>query len=144
VPPRGSRGYAQAFNSRKQARVVQRESHLPVTHHRVDRAMRTLRVPRSAFPGLTTLGTRRRLAAMSLLLPQTREAIVRSVRWVDIHGDRYLDLALTLTGQGGSALSGRVGARECPADLAVGEQVSVRITLGVITRVERVSGPAPA
>ncbi len=81
---------------------------------------------------------------MNFLLPQTRAAIVRSIRPVDIHGDRYLDLVLALDEPGSGPLAGRVGARECPGDLAVNERVSVRITLGLVTSVERVTTPGPA
>ena len=74
---------------------------------------------------------------MSLLLPQTRTGIVRSARPVDIHGDRYVDLAIALEGAEAGPVAGRVGATECPPDLSPGERVSVRFTLGVITGVTR-------
>ena len=74
---------------------------------------------------------------MSLLLPQTRTGTVRSVRPVDIHGDRYVDLAVALDDAGAAPVTGRVSAMECPPDLTPGERVSVRFTMGVITRVSR-------
>jgi hypothetical protein len=37
-------------------------------------------------------------------------------------------------------MRGRVGATDCPQDLAPGDRVSVRITMGVMIRVERQSG----
>ena len=74
---------------------------------------------------------------MSLLLPQTRTGTVLSTRLVDIHGDRYVDVALALYGGDAPAVTGRVSATECPGDLAAGERVSARFTLGVITRVAR-------
>ena len=74
---------------------------------------------------------------MSLLLPQTRAGVVVSVRMLEIHGDRYVDLALTLEDYGSAPIAGRVGATECPADLAPGDRVSVSFTMGVITRVRR-------
>ena len=74
---------------------------------------------------------------MSLLLPQTRTGTVQSVRPVDIHGDRYVDLAILLDDDPATPVAGRVGAMECPADLAAGERVSVRFMMGVITRVSR-------
>lgn len=74
---------------------------------------------------------------MSLLLPQTRAAVVVSMRAIEIHGDRYVDLELTLEDYGSAPVHGRVGATECPADLAPGDRVSVSFTMGVITRVRR-------
>ena len=74
---------------------------------------------------------------MSLLLPQTRTGTVHSVRPVDIHGDRYVDLAVSLDDAGPGPVSGRVSAMACPSDLAPGERVSVRFTLGVFTSVSR-------
>ncbi|MBI1796283.1 MAG: hypothetical protein HYR74_04435 [Candidatus Eisenbacteria bacterium] len=77
---------------------------------------------------------------MSLLLPQTRTGTVRSATPVSIHGDRYVDLVIALEGEAGPAVVGRVGADDCPAFLAPDERVSVRFTMGVIVRVERVIG----
>src|SRR5262245_8325147 len=85
---------------------------------------------------LTSTGDTAHAAAVSLLLPQTRTGTVQSVRQVDIHGDRYLDLAVTLD-DAEAPVVGRVGAMECPPDLAPGDRVSLRFTMGVITSVSR-------
>jgi hypothetical protein len=74
---------------------------------------------------------------MSLLLPQTRTGTVRQMRPVDIHGDRYVDVVVALDEPGAEPVTGRVSAMECPPDLAPGERVSVRFTMGVMTRVSR-------
>ena len=74
---------------------------------------------------------------MSLLLPQTRTGTVRAATLLDIHGDRYVDLSVELDGDAGTPVRGRVGASDCPANLASGDRVRVRITLGVLVRVER-------
>ena len=74
---------------------------------------------------------------MSLLLPQTRAGVVRSVAPVNIHGDRFVDLAVVLDGEAGPPVTGRVSATECPAALAAGERVSVRFVMGVMVRVAR-------
>ena len=74
---------------------------------------------------------------MSLLLPQTRSGTVQSVRLVDIHGDRYVDVVLLLDDAGPAPVTGRVSALECPPDLAPGERVSAKFMMGVITRVSR-------
>ena len=74
---------------------------------------------------------------MSLLLPQTRTGTVQSVRPVDIHGDRYVDVAVLLDELGAAPVTGRVSAMECPPDLTLGERVSVSFTVGVITRMSR-------
>jgi hypothetical protein len=75
---------------------------------------------------------------MSLLLPQTRAGVVQSVRALDIHGDCYVDLALSLEDYGSAPVTGRIGASECPSDLKAGDRVSVSFTMGVITRVTRI------
>lgn len=77
---------------------------------------------------------------MSFLLPQTRTGVVASVRAVDLHGDRYIDLAVAVEGDGSPAATGRISAMDCPTDLAVGDRVAVRFTMGVMTRVERAQG----
>ncbi len=73
---------------------------------------------------------------MSLLLPQTRTGTVKSIRLVDIHGDRYVDLAVLLD-DAAEPVTGRVSAMECPPDLANGQRVSVSFTMGIITKVSR-------
>jgi hypothetical protein len=78
----------------------------------------------------------RDLVRMSFLLPQTHIGTVASARIADIHGDRYVDLAVTI--EGAPVATGRVSVMECPEDLEPGERVSVRFTMGVMTRVERV------
>lgn len=74
---------------------------------------------------------------MSFLLPQTRTGVVASVRGVDLHGDRYIDLAVAVEGDGAPTMTGRISAMDCPGDLEVGDRVAVRFTMGVMTRVER-------
>ena len=74
---------------------------------------------------------------MSLLLPQTRTGTVRSVRRLDIHGDLYVDLTVALDEAGTAPVTSRVSAMECPPDLAPGDRVSLRFTMGVITAVTR-------
>lgn len=78
------------------------------------------------------------LTRMSFLLPQDRLATVERIQPVDIHGDRYLDLALRYDGEDAAGLQvARVGRSECPEGLASGERVSVRVVMGVVTRVTR-------
>ena len=77
---------------------------------------------------------------MSLLLPQTRPGAVRSASPLDIHGDRYVDLVVDLDGGEPSSARGRVGATDCPGDLAPGDRVRVRFTMGVMVSVEREDG----
>ena len=74
---------------------------------------------------------------MNLLLPQTRTGTVQSSRFVDIHGDRYVDVALALDDSATTPVTGRVSATECPEDLAPGERVRASFTMGVITRIVR-------
>ena len=75
--------------------------------------------------------------AMSLLLPQNRAGTVRSATAVDIHGDRYVDVAVTLDGDAGTLANGRLGAADCAVGLAPGDRVTVRFIMGVMVRVER-------
>ena len=74
---------------------------------------------------------------MSFLLPQTREATVLQVHAVSLHGDRYLDLVLQVDEPGTAPLSVRLGAAECPSDLAEGDKVQARIMMGVVVKIER-------
>jgi hypothetical protein len=76
---------------------------------------------------------------VSLLLPQTRAGTVLDARPVDIHGDRYVDLRISLDGAepGAAPQTGRVSATECPADLGPGDRVSARFVMGVMTKVVR-------
>ena len=78
---------------------------------------------------------------MSLLLPQNRAGIVRAATPVSIHDDRYVDLVVTLDGEAGPPVTGRLSAGECPANLAPGERVTVRFVMGVMMRAAR-EGPA--
>lgn len=78
------------------------------------------------------------LTRMSFLLPQDRLATIERMQPVDIHGDRYFDLALLYDGEESAGPRvARVGRSECPDGLASGERVNVRMVLGVVTRVAR-------
>jgi len=77
------------------------------------------------------------MRGMNFLLPQTREATVTQVREVSLHGDHYLDLVLLVDEPGSAPLSVRLGAAECPADLAAGDKVKARIMMGVVVKLER-------
>lgn len=74
---------------------------------------------------------------MSFLLPQERTGVVRLVRPVDIHGDRYVDVAIDVEDAPGESKSGRVAASECPTDLEPGDRVRVRFVMGVMVKVTR-------
>lgn len=77
------------------------------------------------------------LSGMTFLLPQERIAMLQSMRAVEIHGDRYLDLALLYDGEPAPRVA-RVSRSECPEGLTAGNRVSVRLVMGVVTRVSRV------
>lgn len=90
------------------------------------------------LPCLTVPAWPANLPPMSFLLPQDRMATVARMQPVDIHGDRYFDLSLVYEGdEATGARMARVGRSECPQGLAAGERVSVRIVMGVVTRVAR-------
>ena len=88
-------------------------------------------------PRLTPVAGAFNLRAMSFQLPQTRQATVLQVHAVSLHGDRYLDLVLQVDEPGTAPLSVRLGAAECPSDLAEGDKVEARIMMGVVVRIER-------
>lgn len=73
---------------------------------------------------------------MNLLLPQNRPCVVRRVARVDLHGDRYVDLALELDGPGGEVVPGRLSEADCPGGLAEGDRVVARFTMGVLIRID--------
>jgi len=50
------------------------------------------------------------------------------------------DLVVDLDGGEPSSARGRVGATDCPGDLAPGDRVRVRFTMGVMVSVEREDG----
>lgn len=78
------------------------------------------------------------LPRMSFLLPQDRIATLERMQPVDIHGDRYFDLALVYEGEtAAGARVARVSQSECPDGLAPGDRVSVHMVLGVVTRIAR-------
>ena len=74
---------------------------------------------------------------MSLLLPQSRTCTVLGVQPVEIHGDRYVDVALRLDEASNAPVRARLSAFDCPQDLAAGERVTARFTMGVVTKLER-------
>jgi hypothetical protein len=74
---------------------------------------------------------------MSLLLPQSRPCVIVAVQPVDIHGDRYVDLTLRLDDAPDPPIRARLSAFDCPKDLAAGERMTARFTMGVITKLER-------
>ena len=73
---------------------------------------------------------------MNFLLPQERVGTLQRFQPVDIHGDRYADLAVLFDGEPTPQL-GRVHASECPPGLAIGERVTVRFVMGVMVKVSR-------
>jgi hypothetical protein len=73
---------------------------------------------------------------MSFLLPQDRAGTLEGVREVNLHGDRWLDLVVAFDGDA-AAQALRLAATECPAGLAPGERVSVRVVMGVATAIRR-------
>ena len=76
-------------------------------------------------------------ATMNFLLPQDRPGILKDLRHVDIHSDRYLDLWIEFEEPAGETRRARLPVSECPADLVVGERVSVKFVMGVMVKVAR-------
>ena len=93
--------------------------------------------PDQAARSIDSASTPAHVAGMNLLLPQTRTGTVHSATPVNIHGDRFVDVAVALDGEAGPPTVGRVGATECPDALAPGERVNARFVMGVMVRVAR-------
>jgi hypothetical protein len=74
---------------------------------------------------------------VSILLPHERTGTVRAAKRVEIHGDRWVDLAVEFDDAPGAPLTGRVAAGECPDGIAPGDRVRARFVMGLMTRVER-------
>ena len=76
---------------------------------------------------------------MSLLLPQTKMGTIQAVRALDIHGDRYVDVQLILDDPRTQPFVGRISAAESPPNLAEGDRVEARFTMGVLVKLTRLS-----
>jgi hypothetical protein len=74
---------------------------------------------------------------VNFLLPRTVLAVVTRVQPVDIHGDRWVDVALASEEPGEPALAGRIAANECPEALAPGERVEARVVMGNLVGLKR-------
>ena len=74
---------------------------------------------------------------MNFLLPQDRIGILKNLRPVDIHSDRYLDLWIEFDEPVGETRRGRLPVSECPADLVIGERVTVKFVMGLMVKVGR-------
>jgi hypothetical protein len=74
------------------------------------------------------------LVACSIVLGE-REATVREVRLLDVHGARYADV--TVGYSDGVLESARLGAESIPDDLQAGEQVWVSRAVNMIVAIRR-------
>jgi hypothetical protein len=74
------------------------------------------------------------LIACSIVLGE-REATVREVRLLDVHGARYADV--TVGYSDGVLESARLGAESIPDDLQAGEQVWVSRAVNMIVAIRR-------
>ena len=64
-----------------------------------------------------------------------REAAIRDVREVDVHGSRFVDV--TVAYEGGEVESARLGAESVPEGLRVGERVVVARAVNMIVAIRR-------
>jgi hypothetical protein len=65
------------------------------------------------------------------------EALVVDVRPFDVHGMGYVDVTVAYRDR--STATARLGQESVPAELAVGEQVTVRLVASMIVSIERPS-----
>jgi hypothetical protein len=64
-----------------------------------------------------------------------REAIVRDVRGLDVHGSKYVDV--TVGYQDGVLETARLGTESIPENLEVGERVMVSRAVNMIVGIRR-------
>jgi hypothetical protein len=65
------------------------------------------------------------------------EALVVDVRPFDVHGMGYVDVTVAYRDR--STATARLGQESVPAELAAGEQVTVRLVASMIVSIERPS-----
>ena len=65
------------------------------------------------------------------------EALVVDVRSFDVHGVGYVDVTVAYRDR--STATARLGQESVPSDLAVGDQVLVRLVANMIVAIERAS-----
>jgi hypothetical protein len=64
-----------------------------------------------------------------------REAVIRELRPVDVHGSRFADV--TVGYEDGTVESARLGAESVPDDARVGERVIVSRAVNMIVAIRR-------
>jgi hypothetical protein len=78
------------------------------------------------------------------MLKGTRDAIVKKVQPVSIHGQISLDVYFVSPDEPDGQVSlARVGPEAMPRNIEPGDLVTLHYLLGVVTAITRVSGAAP-
>jgi hypothetical protein len=78
------------------------------------------------------------------MLKGTREAIVKKIQPVSIHGQISLDVYFVSPDEPDGQVSlARVGPEAMPRDLEAGDLVTLHYLIGVVTSITRVTGATP-
>jgi len=72
-----------------------------------------------------------------MIMSGTKDATLRTVRLIDIHGTRFYDLEYAHDDAPGQVRAARIGVESAYADPHPGDQVSVRYLMNVVTALER-------
>ncbi|MGH2636438.1 MAG: hypothetical protein ACRDHU_09895 [Actinomycetota bacterium] len=64
-----------------------------------------------------------------------REAVIREIRHVDVHGSRFVDV--TVAYEGGALETARLGVESVPGDLEAGQRVVVARAVNMIVAIRR-------
>jgi hypothetical protein len=73
-----------------------------------------------------------------MIVSGSREAVLKQVRFVDIHGTVYCDIEYAHTADG-EPRSARIGKDDIYANPQAGDTVQVRYMMNVVTDVQRAS-----
>ncbi|HJZ46290.1 MAG TPA: hypothetical protein VKE41_03960 [Roseiflexaceae bacterium] len=72
-----------------------------------------------------------------MIMSGTKDATLRAVRLIDIHGTRFYDLEYTHDDAPDQVHAARIGLESVYADPQPGDQVSVRYLMNVVTALAR-------
>lgn len=75
------------------------------------------------------------------MLKQVREAVVRGVLPVDIHGQRYVQVTYAHVDAPDKPVQARVGLESVYPELTEGDRVAVHYMMNVVTRIAPTGAP---
>ncbi|MBI2845521.1 MAG: hypothetical protein HYX86_03135 [Chloroflexi bacterium] len=74
------------------------------------------------------------------MLAGSQEGVLRAVRQVEIHGQRYFDMAISPQAQPEQVLEARLGPESAYPDPQPGDRVRVHFMMRMVVRVEKLQG----